>query len=157
TGLPAVGFVIHEGRKAQQFGDFTGKFVGKHLTILLDGQVQSNAVINSKIPGNGVIEGGSDGFSQDELKRLISVIRSGSLPQKPELQQQYTQGPSLGEAAIKRAVYALLTTFVIIAGFMLVYYRLAGVVANVALICNLLLLTASMAFLKATLTLPGVA
>jgi SecD/SecF fusion protein len=114
-------------------------------------------VIQGRIPGNGIINGGSEGFSPEELKRLISVINSGSLLEKPRLAFKFTQGPNLGEAAIHRGIEALLVTFLIIGAFMLIYYRLNGLIAVVALIANMLILIAAMAWLEATLTLPGVA
>jgi SecD/SecF fusion protein len=157
SGHQGVGFKIKPGRPTQQFADWTDTNKGKYIITLLDNEVHSKAVIRGRIEGNGIIQGGEDGFSKEELERLISVIKSGSLQEKPVLVQKFTQGPSLGEASILRSVQALIVAFVMIAGFMLVYYRLAGVVADFALVCNLLLLVATMAWLDATLTLPGVA
>ena len=157
SGKQAVGFEIKPGKPAQQFADWTDRNQGQWIVTLLDNQVQSLAVIQGRIEGRGIIRGGEDGFSQDEIRRLVSVIKSGSLQTKPILAQKFVQGPSLGEDAIRRGILATLLTFVIVAGFMIFYYRLNGVVAVAALMCNLLLLVAAMAWLNATLTLPGVA
>jgi SecD/SecF fusion protein len=157
TGLPACGFEIQAGRATQLFADFTEANIGKSQVITLDDQIQSVAIIQSRIPGTGVINGGSDGFAPEELKRLISVINSGALLEKPRLAFKFAQGPNLGEAAIHRGVEALAVTFLIIGAFMLIYYRLNGLIAVIALIANMLILIAAMAWLEATLTLPGVA
>jgi SecD/SecF fusion protein len=152
-----VDFTIKPGRASSQFADFTETNKDRLLTTILDNQVQQQANIHSRIEAHGVLTGGEDGFSQEELTRLVSVIRSGALSARPVLAQKYAQGPSLGEDSINRSLHALIVAFVIIAGFMLVYYRLNGVIADGALVCNLLLQTASMTWLGATLTLPGVA
>ncbi|MSR45808.1 MAG: protein translocase subunit SecD [Planctomycetes bacterium] len=157
TGKTAVGFAIKPGKPAQQFADWTERNIGKSIVTMLDNRVQSMAQINDRIEVRGIIRSGSEGFTQEEIQRMISVIRSGSLQTSPTLAQKFTQGPSLGEASIKRGVYATLLSFAIVAAFMLAYYRLNGVVAVAALFCNLLLLVASMAWLNATMTLPGIA
>jgi SecD/SecF fusion protein len=157
TGLPAVGFDVHPGLQQQRFGRFTEANLQKAQAILLDDQIQSIATINGAITSSGIITGGSDGFSQDELKRLISVINSGSLTSKPRLAFKFTQGPNLGEEAVARGRDALLVTFGIITLFMLAYYHLNGLIAVIALVGNMVLLIAAMAWLDATLTLPGVA
>lgn len=157
TGKTAVGFAIKPGKAAQQFADWTERNIGQSIVTMLDNRVQSLATINDRIEGRGIIRGGAEGFSRDEIQRLISVIRSGSLQTSPTLAQKFTQGPSLGEASIKRGLYATFVSFLLVAVFMLVYYRLNGVIAVAALFSNLLLLVAAMAWLGATLTLPGVA
>ena len=157
TGLPAIGFDVKPGLSQRRFGDFTESNLHKAQAILLDDQIQSIATINGAITSSGIITGGSDGFGQEELKRLISVINSGSLSEKPRLAFKFTQGPNLGEAAVARGTYALAVTFVIITLFMLSYYRLNGLIAVIALVGNMVLLVAAMAWLDATLTLPGMA
>src|SRR5262249_4185650 len=157
TGLPAVGFDVKPGLSQQRFGRFTEANVDKYQVILLDDQVQSIAQIRGPITVSGIITGGSDGFSQDELKRLISVINSGALTEKPRLAFKFTQGPNLGEEAVNRGRNALIVTFGIITLFMLAYYHLNGLIAVIALVGNMVLLVAAMAWLEATLTLPGVA
>ncbi len=157
SGKTAVGFVIRAGRPAQQFADWTERNKGQSIVTLLDNAVQSLAQINDRIEGRGIIRGGADGFTPDEINRLVSVIKSGSLQTKPTLAQKFIQGPSLGEASIQRGVWATVLSFALVAAFMLIYYRLNGVIAVASLIANLLLLVAAMAWLNATLTLPGIA
>ena len=157
SGKTAVGFQIKPGKSSQQFADWTERNVGQTIITMLDNRIQSNAVINDRIEGRGIIRGGAEGFTRDEIQRLISVIRSGSLQTSPTLAQKFTQGPSLGEASIRRGVNATLVAFALVALFMLFYYRLNGVIAVAALFCNLLLLVAAMSWLGATLTLPGIA
>ena len=129
------------------------------LAILLDNVVQSAPSINSEIRDSGIIEGGSQGFSPKELDFLITVLRSGSLPASlnPEPLQEENVGPTLGDDTIAKGIRAIVISLIIVPLFMIVYYRFAGVVAVVALILNLLLLVASMAFLQASFTLPGLA
>jgi SecD/SecF fusion protein len=157
SGQMAVGFEIKPGLPATRFADWTEKNVKQTIVTMLDNQVQSTASIESRIEGSGIIRGGEEGFTQEEITRLVTVIKSGSLTLKPILASKFTQGPSLGEASIKNGLNALIAAFVIVSAFMLVYYRLNGFIAVVALVCNLLLLVASMVWLDATLTLPGVA
>ena len=162
---PAVGFVFNRvgGRK---FGQLTSEHLPEEngnfryqLAILLDGVVQSAPSINSEIRDSGIIEGGSGGFSPKELDFLITVLRSGSLPASlnPEPLQEENVGPTLGEDTIAKGVFAIIISLIVVPVFMIVYYRFAGVVAVVALMLNLLLLIASMAFLQASFTLPGLA
>ncbi|MBL8840153.1 MAG: protein translocase subunit SecD [Planctomycetes bacterium] len=157
SGKTAVGFQIRAGRPAQQFADWTERNKGQSIVTLLDNEVQSLAVINERIEGRGIIRGGADGFTPDEINRLISVIKSGSLNTKPILAQKFVQGPSLGEASIQRGLWATALSFALVAVFMVVYYRMNGVIAVASLLANLLLLVGAMAWLDATLTLPGIA
>jgi SecD/SecF fusion protein len=154
TGNLVVGFDLKGGKPTAQFAEFTEKNRGRTLTTMLDNRVQSSANIESRIEGSGIIKGE---FTLEEVQRLISVIQSGSLSISPTLAHKFTQGPTLGEAAIRRGVNATLLALAIVAGFMLIYYRLNGVIAVAALLCNLLLLVGVMAWLDATLTLPGIA
>ena len=162
---PAVGFVFNRtgGRK---FGELTRAHLPEEggnfkyqLAILLDDWVQSAPSINQEIRDSGIIEGGPQGFSAPELDLLITVLRSGSLPASlnPEPLQEESVGPTLGQDTIAKGVFAIVISLIVVPVFMMVYYRFAGVVAVVALILNLLLLLASMAFLQATFTLPGLA
>jgi len=162
---PAVGFTFNRqgGRK---FGILTSEHLPEEngnfkyqLAILLDGVVQSAPTINSEIRDSGIIEGGAQGFSPKDLSFLIGVLRSGSLPASlnPEPLQEENVGATLGEDTIARGIQAIIVSLIVVPLFMIVYYRFAGVVAVVALMLNLLLLIASMAFLEASFTLPGLA
>ncbi len=157
SGLLAVGFTIQPGRPASNFGDFTERNIQKKMAIVLDGEIQSFPIIESKIPGRGVISGGSNGFTTEEQRRLIAVIKSGSLPQKPILDWENEIGPTLGEVAIERGKVAGGLAIGLILVFLLFYYMKAGMVACVALLANGILLMGALAALDATMTLPGIA
>lgn len=151
---PVINFTLNsEG--AQIFGDFTGKNVGNHLAIVLDGKVYSAPVINERIgAGSGQISGN---YSVEEAQDLAIALRSGALLAPIVLLEKRSVGPSLGADSIKASMIALASGFILVFIFMLVYYRMAGVIANIALIVNLFLIIAVMAMFGATLTLPGMA
>ncbi len=151
---PVINFTLNsEG--AQVFGDFTGKSVGKRLAIVLDGKVYSAPVINERIGGgSGQISGN---YTTAEANDLAIALRSGALLAPIYMMEKRSVGPSLGADSIKASMIALIGGFVLVALFMIVYYGMAGVVANIALVVNLLLIIAIMALFGATLTLPGMA
>lgn len=151
---PVINFSLNSAG-AQIFGDFTGKSVGKRLAIVLDGKVYSAPVINERIGGgSGQISGN---YSVAEANDLAIALRSGALLAPIYMMEKRSVGPSLGADSIKASMIALIGGFVLVSLFMIVYYGVAGVVANVALIVNLLLILAVMALFGATLTLPGMA
>jgi preprotein translocase subunit SecD len=151
---PVIDFKLNsEG--ADIFGDFTGKNVGKRLAIVLDGKVFSAPNINERIGGGaGQISGN---YSVLEAKDLAIALRSGALLAPIYMLEKRSVGPSLGADSIKASMVALIGGFVLVIVFMVVYYRMAGVIANIALIANLFLLLAVMSLFGATLTLPGMA
>ncbi|WP_345992446.1 protein translocase subunit SecD [Sulfurimonas sp. HSL-1716] len=151
---PVISFTLNsEG--AQIFGDFTGKNVGNHLAIVLDGKVYSAPVINERIGGgSGQISGN---YSVAEAQDLAIALRSGALLAPIYLMEKRSVGPSLGADSIRDSMMALTGGFVLVFGFMIVYYRMAGIIANIALVANLFLIIAIMALFGATLTLPGMA
>jgi preprotein translocase subunit SecD len=151
---PLINFSLNaEG--AEIFGDFTGKSVGKHLAVVLDGKVYSAPVINERIGGgSGQISGD---YTVMEAKDLAIALRSGSLLAPIYLMEKRSVGPSLGADSIKASMVALIGGFVLVIVFMLAYYRIAGLIANIALIANLLIIIAVMSLFGATLTLPGMA
>ena len=151
---PQINFKLNaEG--AEIFGDFTGRNVGKRLAIVLDGKVYSAPNINERIGGgSGQISGN---YSVVEAKDLAIALRSGALLAPVYMMEKRSVGPSLGADSIKASLIALVGGFVLVILFMMVYYRMAGVIANIALIANLLLLLAVMSLFGATLTLPGMA
>ena len=151
---PVIDFKLNaEG--ADIFGDFTGKNVGKRLAIVLDGKVFSAPNINERIGGGaGQISGN---YTVMEAKDLAIALRSGALLAPIFLMEKRSVGPSLGADSIKASMIALIGGFALVIVFMLVYYRMAGVIANVALIANLFILLAIMSLFGATLTLPGMA
>src|SRR2546421_2737565 len=140
---------------AQRFGDITEQNVGRHLAIILDGSVYSAPRINERIPGGRAVITGQ--FTVDQARDLAIVLREGALPAAVSILEERTVGPSLGADSIRQGVIAITASSVIIFVFMLVYYRLSGVIADIALVLNLLILLACMAAFGATLTLPGIA
>jgi preprotein translocase subunit SecD len=137
------------------FGELTEQNVGKRLAIVLDGNVYSAPRINERIPsGRAVITGH---FTVDDARDLAIVLRAGALPAPVVLLEERTVGPSLGADSIRQGLIAITASAVVVFIFMLVYYRLSGLIADVALGLNLLMLFAFMAAIRATLTLPGLA
>lgn len=151
---PLINFKLNaEG--AEIFGDFTGRSVGKRLAVVLDGKVYSAPNINERIGGGfGQISGN---YTVMEAKDLAIALRSGALLAPIYMMEKRSVGPSLGADSIKASLVALIGGFVLVIIFMMVYYRLAGVIANIALIANLFILLAVMSLFGATLTLPGMA
>jgi len=151
---PQINFTLNaEG--AEIFGDFTGRNVGKRLAVVLDGKVYSDPVINERIGGgSGQISGS---YTVMEAKDLAIALRSGALLAPIYLMEKRSVGPSLGADSIKASMIALMGGFVLVIFFMVVYYRMAGVIANIALVANLFIILAVMSLFGATLTLPGMA
>jgi preprotein translocase subunit SecD len=140
---------------ARAFSELTDANVGKRLAIVLDGNVHSAPQIRERIPsGRAQITGG---FSTDEATDLAIVLRAGALPAPVQVLEERTVGPSLGADSIRQGMIAIFASTALVFLFMLVYYRLSGFIADVALGLNLLLLMATMAGFHATLTLPGIA
>ncbi len=151
---PLINFSL-DSEGAQIFGDFTGKNVGKRLAVVLDGKVMSDPVINERIGGgSGQISGN---YTVASANDLAIALRSGALLAPIFLMEKRSVGPSLGADSIRASMIALIGGFALVILFMLVYYRMAGVIANVALVVNLFLILAVMALFGATLTLPGMA
>jgi len=140
---------------ARIFEDVTAKNVKKRLAIVLDGNVYSAPVIQERISGgNAQITGN---FTMEEAKDLAIVLRAGALPAPLKLLENVTVGPSLGRDSIEAGKRAALGAFLMVVIFMVLYYRLSGIIADFALVLNLILLIGAMAMLNATLTLPGIA
>ncbi|MEO5360878.1 MAG: protein translocase subunit SecD [Nitrospirota bacterium] len=140
---------------AKLFEELTGKYVKKRMAIILDGNVYSAPVIQERISGGSAQISGS--YSMEEAKDLAIVLRAGSLPAPVNLQQNITVGPSLGEDSIEAGKRTAIVAFIMVALFMAVYYRLAGVIADFALVLNIVFLLGAMAAMNATLTMPGIA
>ena len=140
---------------ARIFGEFTGKNVGKRLAVVLDGKVYSAPNIRERIGGgSGQISGG---FTVAEAGNVAIALRSGALPATVTMLEKRSVGPSLGADSIKASMIALISGFAVVFVFMVIYYRRAGVIANIALIANIFIIIAVMAMFGATLTLPGMA
>lgn len=140
---------------AKQFSRVTGANIGKFLAIILDSTVYSAPVIRDKIPHGRAMISGS--FTAEEAKALSVVLRAGALPAPVNIIEERTVGPSLGDDSIKKGINACMVGFFLVVLFMLVYYKLSGMIADVALFLNLVFVLAIMASISATLTLPGIA
>jgi preprotein translocase subunit SecD len=153
NGQPAVRFILTSegGRK---FYAFTSAHVGDNLAVVLDNKVQEVAVIKDAIRDTGVINGR---FTQQQTQDLSMTLRSGALPAGIKYLEERTVGPSLGADSIRSGVRAAMVGMFAVLIFMLIYYRWAGVNADIALILNLVILLGFMGYFGAVLTLPGIA
>ncbi|MEA3352282.1 MAG: protein translocase subunit SecD [Campylobacterota bacterium] len=154
TNQPIINFTLSTFG-AKVFGDFTSKNIGKRLAVVLDGKVFSDPVIRERIGGgSGQISGN---FEISEAGNIAIALRSGALPAPVIMLEKRSVGPSLGADSIKASMIALISGFVLVVIFMIIYYGIAGVVANIALVTNIFIIIAVMAMFGATLTLPGMA
>jgi preprotein translocase subunit SecD len=153
NGQPAVRFVL-SGEGGRKFYSFTSAHVGDNLAVVLDNKVQEVAVIKEAIRDTGVINGR---FTEQQTRDLAMVLRSGALPASIKYLEERTVGPSLGADSIRSGVRAAVVGMLAVLIFMLVYYRWAGVNADIALILNLIILLGFMGYFGAVLTLPGIA
>ncbi|MDA8140435.1 MAG: protein translocase subunit SecD, partial [Desulfobacteraceae bacterium] len=147
--------LVFNARGAKLFEKITRDNVKKQLAIVLDDIVQSAPVIQEPISGGRAQITGS--FSTEEAHDLAIVLRAGALPAPVNVIQNLTVGPSLGQDSIHKGLASTLLGALLVVVFMVVYYRISGVIANFALILNLLLLVALLSLVRATLTLPGIA
>jgi preprotein translocase subunit SecD len=152
--LPFIQFELSEAG-AQIFKEYTTANVGKYLAIVLDKRVISCPVINSAIPdGQGIIQGN---FDRDSANNLATVLRFGSLPVALEVAQSRQIGPVLGEASLRQSLIAGAIGFALVALFMILYYRMPGFLAVLAVIVYALITFAIYKLLPVTLSLPGIA
>jgi len=140
---------------ARKFDRLTKENVNKRFAILLEGKVQSAPVIRERISGGTAQITGS--FLVEEARDLAIVLRAGALPAPIKVVEERSIGPSLGQDSIDQGLKSIIYGCIAVLLFMIVYYRFFGLVANVALIFNILLIAAVMSMLGATLTLPGIA
>ncbi|HTV64659.1 MAG TPA: protein translocase subunit SecD [Bryocella sp.] len=153
NGRPDVNFTLtNEG--GRRFASFTGAHVGDKLAVVLDNRVKSVATIQEQIHDQGRITGA---FTPQETQDLALTLRSGALPAGIKYLQEVTVGPSLGADSIREGVRAAIIGITVVLIFMLIYYRAAGINADLALIMNLVILLGFLGFSGATLTLPGIA
>ncbi len=140
---------------ARKFDKLTTAHVGERFAIILEGVVQSAPVIRERIAGGSAQITGS--FASQEARDLAIVLRAGALPAPVEVVEERSIGPSLGQDSIDQGMNSIIYGCIAVLLFMLLYYRMFGLVANVALIFNMLLIAAAMSMIGATLTLPGMA
>lgn len=137
------------------FERITGENVNKRLAIILDNKVYSAPVIKTKIGGGkAIIEGG---FTDEEARDLAIALRAGALPAPVNILEERTVGPSLGADSIKKGLTSMYIGGLLVIIFMVIYYKGAGLIADIALLFNIVLIAAGLAGFQATLTLPGIA
>jgi preprotein translocase subunit SecD len=153
NNLPAVGFTLNQDG-ARRFGQLTETNINRQLAIILDNRVFSAPTIQGRITDEGQITGA---FTQQEASDLALVLRSGALPASLDFLEERTVGPSLGADSIRAGVTAAVGGLLLVMTFMLFYYRLAGLNALTSIVTNLVILLGMMAYLGATMTLPGFA
>src|SRR5215468_1056582 len=156
NGRPAVSFNLNADG-AQRFGRVTGENIGKMLAIVLDKRIQSAPRINGRITDSGIITGGASGFAPQAAQDLALVLRSGALPASIKYLDEEVVGPTLGADSIRAGLVAAVVALVSVIVFMLVYYKLSGVNATVAMILNLIVLFGALSYFGAALILPGIA
>ncbi len=139
---------------AESFADYTGANIGQFLSILVDGVVINSAVINGRIDGSGTIEGFD---SIEEARNVVIQLRYGALPVPLKVIRNISVGPTLGAESLEKSIRAGLIGFIMVAVFMVAYYRLPGVVATLALVIYALLVFAVFKLIPVTLTLAGIA
>ncbi len=154
NGQPSVSFTL-TGEGGQRFYNFTSSHVNDRLGVVLDNKVQEVANIKEAIRDRGEISGGN--MTEQQTKDLSMILRSGALPAGVKYLEERTVGPSLGADSIRAGVRAAIIGMMAVLVFMLVYYRGAGINADVALILNLIILLGFMGYFEAVLTLPGIA
>jgi preprotein translocase subunit SecD len=144
-----------DSRGARRFDQITAASVGKRLAIVLDSRVYSAPVIQERISGGSAIISGN--FTDEEARDLAIVLRAGALPAPVKILEERTVGPSLGRDSIRAGVVSIIVGGILVLLFMIFYYRLSGLLANLALLMNLIIITGALAGFGATLTLPGIA
>ncbi|MDP2643463.1 MAG: protein translocase subunit SecD [Desulfobacterales bacterium] len=144
-----------DNKGARIFERVTGENVKKRLAIVLDDKVYSAPVIQEKISGGSARITGS--FTTEEARDLAIVLRAGALPAPVKIIEERTVGPSLGSDSIRKGLLSMWVGGLLVVLFMILYYRVSGVIADAALVLNIILIAAGLAGLQATLTLPGIA
>ncbi len=151
---PYVG-IEFDRKGGRLFAKITGENVKKRLAIVLDNKVYSAPVIQEKISGGQASITGR--FTTAEARDLAIILRAGALPAPVKIVEERTVGPSLGADSIHMGLFSMMVGGLLVVIFMVVYYRTAGLIADVALVVNIVIMAAGLAALQATLTLPGIA
>lgn len=155
-GYPAVGLEMTT-EASFRFGEFTERFQESSLAVVVNDEIVTLATIEEPLRSRFQIRGGRPGFTESEVLSMVKVLRSGSFKIKPDLESEERVGASLGDHYVRSGAISSVLAIVVVLGFMVFFYRRLGVYAALSMLCNLVLLMGAMAFLKATLTLPGVA
>ena len=151
---PYVG-IEFDRKGARIFERITGENIKKRLAIVLDKTVYSAPVIQDRIAGGKARITGN--FTMEEARDLAIVLRAGALPAPVKILEERTVGPTLGADSIRMGLMSMMVGGILVILFMIIYYKIAGLVADVALLVNILLIGAGLAAFQATLTLPGIA
>ncbi|MDP8258335.1 MAG: protein translocase subunit SecD [Candidatus Aadella gelida] len=153
-GMPYVSLELNsEG--GDIFADITGKNIGSRLAVVLDGEIYTAPVIRERIPsGRAQITGN---FSLQEAKDISLILRAGALPAPVEIIEERSVGPALGKDSVEKGIRAILMGGLVVLAFMGIYYLLAGIIADLALVLNIFIITGALSYFGATLTLPGIA
>lgn len=147
--------ITFDSKGAREFDGLTAANIGKRMAVVLDGKVYSAPVIRDRISGGRAIIEGT--FTTAEANDLAVVLRAGALPAPLKTLQDLTVGPSLGQDSIEKGLRTTVIAGTLVLIFMIVYYRLSGLIANMAVFLNLICLLGALSGLNATLTLPGIA
>ena len=154
AGQPIIAFELNR-QGARAFARITGAHIGNQLAIVLDDKVHMAPNIKSKIPdGRGIIEGS---FAMEEARDMAIVLRAGALPAPVNFVEERTVGPSLGQDSVNEGFTSAVAGLILVILFMLWYYRMGGIVADIALVLNMLFVMSILAGFQGTLTLPGIA
>lgn len=154
AGQPIVNLSMNSDG-ARKWSIITGSNVGRQVAIVLDNKVHMAPNIREKISGGGTL---IEGFANiDEAKDIAIVLRAGALPAPVDIIEERVVGPSLGADSVRKGTQSVVIGLIIVLIFMLIYYRTSGIIADFALIWNIVLVLAVLASLQATLTLPGIA
>lgn len=151
---PYVG-IEFDAEGADTFERVTGEYKGRQLAIVLDNVVKSAPVIKDRIAGGSAVIEGS--FTMEEARDLAIALRSGALPAPVSVAEKRIVGPTLGADSIKAGINSVLIGLALVVVFMVIYYRVSGFIANLALVLNVIIILAGLALFEATLTLPGIA
>lgn len=150
--------LVFNDRGAGKFADLTKQLVGKPMAIFFNGELQSSPVIREAIlTGSAQISGGEKGFDYDEANNMVNYLNAGALPVPAKIIQENTVGPTLGADSIEKSKIAGLIGLGLVMLFMIAFYRLPGLIADLALICYSIILFALFKVVSVTMTLAGIA
>ena len=154
TGAPEVSMTMNS-KGAIEWENITGENVGRQIAIVMDGQVYSYPNVQTKISGgNSSISGH---FTQKDADDLANVLKSGKLSTPARIVQEQVVGPSLGSASIRSGMISFIIAFILVLIYMVIFYRRAGIAADIALLCNVLFLFGALASFGTVFTLSGIA
>lgn len=150
--------LVFNDKGTRKFADLTKQLVGKPMAIFFNGELQSAPIIREPIiGGNAQISGGENGFQYEEAKKMVDLLNAGALPVPAKIIEENTVGPTLGADSIEKSKVAGLIGLGIVMLFMIAFYRLPGLIADIALVCYSLILFALFKIIPVTLTLAGIA